>query len=303
MLVRHQTYVFAILEQRRSGATVGFKTEPEGAADAIAAAAGELADELESQKLLTSAGLRLDRDQLEPFLRHDQRNTITNDERDGITFEQELLAVGAVTAAEVATGGLDAASVAIEGFGAEGVGIAREVERRGGKVGRISTANGCVSGSFDAATLADAWMAAGPACVEQLGKVGKSWEIWKGDQAALFVGSKPGAMSGEGASTVGDTPIIATSAAAISSKALAVLRQNGTTAVADFVANVGPVLGWWSDEGVGHDDIRATTSNTVESLMNATIGHGDGAFMAACYAAELFLGTWQDTLPFGRPLG
>ena len=37
--------------------------------------------------------------------------------------------------------------------------------------------------------------------------------------------------------------------------------------------------------------------------MNDTVGHADGAFMAACYAAEEFLRSWQDELPFGRPLG
>ncbi len=60
MLVRHQTYVFAVLEQRRSGCTIGFKVDPDGAAEAIAAAAGELAEELESQKLSTWPDLRLD---------------------------------------------------------------------------------------------------------------------------------------------------------------------------------------------------------------------------------------------------
>ena len=85
--------------------------------------------------------------------------------------------------------------------------------------------------------------------VEQLGEVGKPWEIWKGDVDALFVGSKPGAMSGEGANTVGSTPVIATSPAAISSKALAVMRQNGTTAVAAVVPPVGPPLSWWPAAG------------------------------------------------------
>lgn len=303
MLVRHQTYVFAALEQQRSGATVGFKVTPDDAADAISAAAGELADELESQKLLTSPGLRLDRDKLAPFLQHDQRNPITNDDRDGVSFEEELLGLGAATAAASASGGLDGKKVAIEGFSNSGLAIAREVERQGGSVARITTAKGCVSGSFDAATLADAWMGAGPACVEQLGDVGKPWEIWKGDVDALFVGSKPGAMSGEGAGSVGDTPVIATSAAAISSKALAVLRASGGNTTADFVSNVGPALAWWAADDAGHDTLRSLTTSTVEDLMNETAGHADGSFMAACYKAESFLRSWQDELPFGRPLG
>jgi glutamate dehydrogenase (NAD(P)+) len=303
MLVRHQTYVFAVLEQRRSGCTIGFKVDPDGAAEAIAAAAGELAEELESQKLSTWPDLRLDSELLEPFLRHDGRSPLAASDRDGISFSDELVGLGAVTAAAGAAGGIDGKRVAIEGFDASGLGIAREVERQGGSVARIATAKGCVSGSFDAATLADAWLAAGPACVEQLGDLGKPWEIWKGDVDALFVGSKPGAMSGQGAETVGDTVVVATSAAAISSKALAVMRQRNTTAVADFVTRVGPALAWWPDEGADHDAVRSATTAAVEGLMNDTAGHADGAFMAACYRAESFLRSWQDELPFGRPMG
>ena len=32
------------------------------------------------------------------------------------------------------------------------------------------------------------------------------------------------------------------------------------------------------------------------------IGHDEGAYLGACYRAEAFLRTWQETLPFGRPL-
>ena len=240
MLVRHQTYVFAVLEQKKSGATVGFKVDPEAGAEAITAAAAELADELTDGTLVVSPGLRLDTAQLEAFLVNDPRSVMRTDDRDGVSFENELVGVGAAVAAAAVTGGLEGKRVAIEGLDANGVAIAREIQTQGGTVARVSTAKGCVTGEFDAATLADAFMSSGPAAVEQLGEVGKPWEIWKGDVDALFVGSKPGAMSGEGANTVGSTPVIATSPAAISSKALAVMRQNGTTAVADFVTAVGP---------------------------------------------------------------
>ncbi|MDP6282207.1 MAG: hypothetical protein QF696_00005, partial [Acidimicrobiales bacterium] len=62
MLVRHQTYVFALAEQRKSGATIGLKVDPEDTDAAVNALAGELASEFESQHLLTSPGLRLNRE-------------------------------------------------------------------------------------------------------------------------------------------------------------------------------------------------------------------------------------------------
>ena len=59
MLVRHQTYVFALAEQRKSGATIGLKVDPEDTDTAVSALATELASEFESQQFLTSPGLRL----------------------------------------------------------------------------------------------------------------------------------------------------------------------------------------------------------------------------------------------------
>ncbi len=302
MLVRHQTYVFAVLEQRRSGATLGLKVDPDQTADAVAAAATELAEEFSSQRLSVSPGLRLDHDALAPILAHDQRNSLLGDDRDGIRFEDELVGVGAVAAASGTRGSLDGARVSIEGFGTVGLAIAREAAAQGAVIHRISTSKGCVTGEFDVTTLTDAFMSAGAGCVEQLGKVGKPWEIYKGDVDVVFVGSGPGAMSGQGASMVGTTPVVAVGPAAISSKAMAVLRQQGAPTAADFVAGVGPALAWWSDS-TSHDDLRSSTSSTVAALVEETAGHADGGFMAACYKAEAFMTTWQDTLPFGRPLG
>lgn len=303
MLVRHQTYLFALTEQRKSGATIGLKVDPEDTGVAVAAVASELADEFVSQRLLTSPGLRLNRTSLEPVLRYDNRNPVTSENRDGVTFDQELVAVGATTCASYFAKPSGDWRVAIEGFNETGLAIAREVESLGGHVAKISTAKGCVAGNFDSSTLVDAWMDSGPSCVESLGSASKPWEIWKADVDAIFVGSKPGAMSGEGATSVEATPIVATSAAAISSKALAILRRNGTPVGADFLSVVGPSLAWWSPEETSVDDLRSSTADTVSALLEETANHEDGAFMAACYMAEAFLDSWQDERPFGRPLG
>jgi len=303
MLVRHQTYVFALAGQRKSGATIGLKVDPEDTDAAVNALAGELASEFESQHLLTSPGLRLNRESLGPILRHDKRNPVVRDNRDGVTFEDELLALGAVTCAAFFAKPSGKWDAAIEGFNQTGIGVAREIETQGGTVKRISTNKGCVSGNFDSATLADAWLEAGADCVEQLGSVEKAWTIWKSDVDAIFVGSKPGAMSGDGAKGVGETPIIATSAAAVSSKALAILRKNNTPVAADFLSNIGPALAWWAPEETSQDELRSSTSASVTGLLEETANHTDGSFMAACYKAEAFMESWQEQRPFGRPLG
>ncbi|MEC8921830.1 MAG: hypothetical protein VX558_04240 [Actinomycetota bacterium] len=302
-LVRHQTYMFALTGQRKSGATIGLKVDPKEVEAAVASLASELAEEFVSQRLLTSPGLRLDRTSLEPVLRHDNRNPVTREDRDGVTFDRELVAVGATTCASYFAKPSNGWRVAIEGFDETGLAIAREVEASGGEVVKVSTAKGCVAGDFDSSTLADAWMDAGPGCVENLGPAGKPWEIWKADVDAIFVGSKPGAMSGEGAATAGSTPIIATSAAAISSKALAMLRRNSAPVGADFLSAVGPSLAWWAPQNTSLGDLRSSTADTVLALLEETANHEDGAFMAACYKAEAFLASWQEERPFGRPLG
>ena len=303
MLVRHQTYVFALNEERKSGTTIGLKVDPEDTEGAVAALAEELASQFESQQLLTNPGLRLDNALLAPVLHYDNRNPIAKSDRDGVAFEDELVAIGAVTCASRFQKSDSNWQVAIEGFDQVGLSIAREVENRGGKIHTISTAKGCVSGDFDSATLADAWMESGANCVEQLGTVGKPWQIWNSDLDAIFVGSKPGAMSGEGATSTNDTPIIATSAASISSKALAVLRKNGAPVAPDFLTRVGPTLAWWAPEGTSHDALRDSTTETVNGLLGEIADHEDGTFMAACYKAEAFMESWQEKRPFGRPLG
>ena len=303
MLVRHQTYIFALAEQRKSGATIGLKVDPDDTDAAVNALSEELASEFESQTLLTSPGLRLNKESLDPVLRYDKRNPIVKENNDGVTFEDELLAIGAVTCASFFAKPSENWSVSIEGFNQTSIAIAREIENQGGSVTRISTSKGCVTGNFDSSTLADAWLEAGASCVEHLGDVGKAWEIWKSDVDAIFVGSKPGAMSGEGAQGVQGTPVIATSAAAVSSKALAILRKNNTPVAADFLTGVGPALAWWTLEETSQDELRSSTSNVVSEILQETSNHSDGPFMAACYKAEAFIDGWQEQRPFGRPLG
>ena len=344
MLVRHQTYVFATLEMQRSGATIGLKSDPADVATAVSALANELAEEFSSQRLLVAPGLRLDANTLSPVLAHDKRNQIFADEREGISFGDELLGVGASTAAAAALDGdiaaaLEGKKVAIEGFNTVGLALAREVAARGATVIAVSTDKGCASGDFSPAALADALFAGGAAgdtasntaggaaggaagdtIITTLadshgGTAGKSWEIWGSEADVIFCGSKPGALSGEGATAIikngtgngstgnGGAAVVPWTAAAVSSKALAALRNAGNAVVGDFVSAVGPALSWWASPETTHDQLREQTQSVVEAVMSETAGHEDGYYMSACYRAERFMSTWLDELPFGRPLG
>ncbi|HCB34671.1 MAG TPA: hypothetical protein DEP69_05890, partial [Acidimicrobiaceae bacterium] len=223
--------------------------------------------------------------------------------------------VGAAAAAAALVGGLESKRVAIEGFGAEGLAIARAVAAQGATVARVAAGGACVSDGGSSAgegltpaVLADAWLAHGDDCVAALGEADgvateKPSQVWSDDVDVIFCGSKPAALTGEDAKTAGTTAVVSWSPAAISSRALAVLRSAGAPAAADFVAALGPTLTWWADPTTTHEALRAETAETVASVMAETAGHDDGAVMAACYRAERFMETWIDELPFGRPLG
>ena len=78
--------------------------------------------------------------------------------------------------------------------------------------------------------------------------------------------------------------------------------NNPDYAPGDFVSLSGGTIAAWGDASRSDHDIAATIESTVADLCTEHKDHDDGPFLAACYAAESFLSTWQDELPFGRPL-
>lgn len=309
MGMRHQTYVFAALGMKRSGASVGLKSEPADAQAAVDAVAQELEAELAAGPteggLTLDAGLRLNLDLIASITKHDNRNPIRLDDRDGVSFGDELIGVGAAAAAG-AVASLASARVAIANFNAAGVAIAREVAAAGGVVTAISTSAGTATGEFTADALSEAWATGGADCVKALAgddEPAKPWAIYGADAEVVFCGGAPGALSGDGAQMVGTTPVVSFAPAAVSAKALAVLRGAGATAVPEFVTCIGPTLASAAPLDATHDSLRAEVATKVAELVGESVQHDDGCFMGACYAAEAFMSSWVDELPFGRPMG
>ncbi|MEZ5166062.1 MAG: hypothetical protein R2695_06070 [Acidimicrobiales bacterium] len=88
----------------------------------------------------------------------------------------------------------------------------------------------------------------------------------------------------------------------ITPRALAVLRRAGAAVPADFVALAGSTIALWGDPNRSEAEILAGVHEDIGDLCRDHTGHEQGHFLAACFDAEAFLGSWQDTLPFGRPL-
>jgi hypothetical protein len=115
------------------------------------------------------------------------------------------------------------------------------------------------------------------------------------DSRALFVAGKAGMVDHEVAHSIKADTVVPLTPLTITTKAYAVLCRAGTTYVPDFVALASPLL-----DALDPDNGDAV--GRVRDLAAELRAEGPTAWMAACTRAEAFLQTWQDSLPFGRPL-
>jgi hypothetical protein len=81
----------------------------------------------------------------------------------------------------------------------------------------------------------------------------------------------------------------------VTARALAVLSRADVVVVPDFLSTAAPLLAAFDPDG---GDAVTRVHEAVEALT----AEGTGLWMAAVAKAEEHLRTWQDQLPFGRPL-
>jgi hypothetical protein len=102
----------------------------------------------------------------------------------------------------------------------------------------------------------------------------------------LFVGSGVGAIDHVAADRVGAQVVVPTVRLAVTTRALAMCSRRGIVVLPDFVVLADPLAGF--DEAT--------------SVLAEALDHADGPVLGACERSEAFLGSWQDELPFGRPI-
>ncbi|MEE2769443.1 MAG: hypothetical protein VX833_09540 [Actinomycetota bacterium] len=107
----------------------------------------------------------------------------------------------------------------------------------------------------------------------------------------LFCGSTMGLIDHEVADRLAVAAVVPTGPLPITTRAVAHCRRREITALPDFVTTAGPFLG----------DVD-TTREVVTGIIGDVIDHDEGAVLGASKRAEVFLATWQDELPFGRPM-
>ena len=111
----------------------------------------------------------------------------------------------------------------------------------------------------------------------------------------LFVAGKAGVLEHDLAGTVQAKVVVALTPVPVTARALAVLGRAGVVVVPDFLSTAAPLLSTVDADG---GDARTRVHDAVAALA----GEGTNLWMAAVSRAEDHLKTWQDALPFGRPL-
>ena len=301
-LARSQTYTYAALQMRRSGASAGINAEAPVRAEAVAAFVAEAAALVTEGTYLPDAAKGVNDQDLAPLRDGDPRNAGRLD-----AFGAQCDGLSAAAAADAAVG-LDGRTAVVEGFSATGPALAEAVVRRGGRIVGLATAEGSLASAdgFDPAALAEAWSTHGGKALSSLAGSGDGLDkpdaLWGVGADVVFAGSKMGIVNHGVAEGLGCLALVPSGRLAYTSKALAVCRQRGVAAVPDFVALTGSTIAAWSSPDAGDDEVRDEIARTVSALMAEALTSHDGPFLGACYAAEAFLSTWQDELPFGRPL-
>ncbi|MCY4068630.1 MAG: hypothetical protein OXE79_05950 [Acidimicrobiaceae bacterium] len=303
-LARSQTYTYAVLRMRRSGASAGISSDASARAEAVTGFVAEAAALASGGVYLPDAAKGVTEDDLASLRDADPRTAA----RLG-GFASECDALSAVAAADAAVG-IDGRSVVLEGFSAAGPTLVEAVTRRGGRVVGVATAEGSLATpeGCDPAAVSEAWAASGKRTLESLAEacvsdgLDEPDALWGIAADVVFAGSRMGVVDHGVAERLQCLALVPSGRLAYTAKALAVCRKRDIVAVPDFVSLAGSTIAAWSSTDISDDEVRAAVAETVSSLMSEALDSADGAFLGACCAAEAFLSTWRDELPFGRPL-
>lgn len=298
-LARSLTYLYASFEQQMGGASAGINAKPDDRDAAIAAFVAEVAPRIADGSLQLDAGKGLTDADLAPLGDHRPGGGLDPAAR------RALLGAGAVAAAGRASNGLAGARVALDGLDPATLSVVNELAAAGATIVAASTTAGTIqrADGIDPAALAAAVAEHGAAAVEHLDlEVGPATSVFAADADIVFAGSKVGAIDHDVAAGITARQVVPIGPVPVSAKALAVLRRSGTVVLPDFVSAAGPWFTTFPGAGGTHDELRATVVDRVSAVVDEVLAHADGPLLGACYRAEAFLETWQESLPFGRPL-
>ncbi len=297
-LARSTTYAGAVFGLRVGGASAGINAQGDGREAGVAAFVEEVTPMVAEGRFLVDAGKGVSA--------HELAGLAAADPRDERRHDPALLGAGTVAAAGAALGGdLSGRTAAIEGVDTISLGVASALEAAGVGITAVSTPKGTavVPDGVTASDLAAAHAAHGPDLVSNLGvDAAPAWKVFGAPADLLFPGSKMGALTHQAAEFFGGAAVVPWAPIPVTARALAVLRRADVAVLPDFVTTAAPLLASWPTGSPSDADLTASVSDAIAEVIDGVRRHADGPLLGACYRAEEFLGSWQDKLPFGRPL-
>jgi glutamate dehydrogenase/leucine dehydrogenase len=297
-LARTTTYTFAARELKVGGASAGISADPDRRDELVGSFVADVTSRVESGTLVLDPGPGVADDALVSLSRDSTRNAVRHEAVEGSrTLEAHLAGLGPVVAAEAALGSLDGRTAAVE-LGPTAPALVDALVARGARVVAVGGPKGSVEvpGGIASDALGNSVELA------DLGEVRPSEALLAADATVLFCGSRQGMIDGAAAESLAAQLVVPTGCQPLSAKGLAVLRRRGIVALADFVSTAAPSFAWWPAGDASVDGVVADATTGIAELVTGTLGHDEGPVLGACYRAEAFLCTWQDRLPFGRPL-
>jgi len=301
-LARSQTYQLAALEMQYQGASSGVNADPENVEAALEAYCAELLPAVESGSLMLDPAKGVSAEQLAPLAAADGRSDVRLRDIDGITNAEHLTGVGAVACAALARP-LEGARVAIENFDGVGLAIARAASEAGAKVVAISTPVGTALSpdGFDIDLLGTSLKDQGEALINIFTDENLPfWRVIGADADILFVGSKAGFVDHKNGENIKATVLVPSGPIPYTTKGALTLERRGVTVLPDFVTTAGGLLAGFPD-GDDQAALEANVTSKLTTVMQAALDGDKSPILEACFAAEAYLKSWRDELPFGRP--
>jgi len=267
LLARSTTYSWAVLGQEIGGASAGINAEDDAAEAAVAAFVEELTAQVADGSLSLDPGKGVPPAAFGPLDAVDRRNGVRRTAAEHGTVDDELLATGVVAAAAAAAGRTDGLTVVVEGAGSAAAALEA----------RLVDAGATVVPAGDGGPLATA-------------------------ADVLVCGSKTGLVDHTAAATLPHRFVVPVGPVPVTTRGLAVAQRRDVVVLPDFVTTLGPLVGWSAPEGTPPEELVARIRTTVTDLVAQCLAHPENPTLGGCAAAEEFLRTWQDELPFGRPM-
>lgn len=306
-MARSRTYAWALLGQRRSGASAAVNAAPPARHHGIQAFLDAVVDDVSSGSLSFDAGKGIATEELGALEDVDARSEVRRTSRSAGTLADELVARSATSAAATALGDLSGRTVAIEGAASSLhtiVPLIELVATAGATLVAVGTPSGTLvdTGGLDPTSTASSWAEHGDSMPAALGSDLDPQHVLSVRADVLFCGSRLGMVDHDVAASLQAEVLVPIGVAPVTAKGLAVATRAGTTVLADFLTTSGSLHSFVAPSVTEPEELVRTAVQSTAELTIAALAHPDGAYLGACHAAEQFLTTWVDQLPFGRPL-